>query len=160
MAKRDFAKEPLLYIHQPNVGKVQAPMQHSYISNRKRKTEKVQEDKEIEAVPKKVNRRQNSFQQGKETKQPTYSKDNNGEEGIEPRRKNFKDMDITERINYFITRPTFAPQVRCEIRTEDRKYRGVILDFQENKVYLKIGNRKTPIEILLEDIEDIQLVGF
>lgn len=159
MAKKDFAKEPLLYIHQPNVSKAQAPMQHSYMSKKKRKTE-VHDEKETVSVPKQAARRQTAFHQEKETRQPTYAKDTNEEEYNEPRRKHFKDMDITERINYFITRPTFAPQVRCEIKTEEKKYRGVILDFQENKVYLKTASRKTPIEIVLKDIEDIQLVGF
>lgn len=37
MARKKFAKDPMLYIHQPQVERPQAPMQHQYISPKKAK---------------------------------------------------------------------------------------------------------------------------
>ncbi|WP_249870105.1 CotO family spore coat protein [Oceanobacillus saliphilus] len=163
MAEKKFANNPLLYIHQPDIGTTQAPMQHKYMSNR-RKAKEENADGETKAVQKRVNRRTSSFQQELGTENTTVVEeeqvDHVSEDTDTDKRKNFKEMDIPEKIDYFTSRPEFAPQVRCEIKTKGKIYRGVITGFEENTVYMKVSNRKTPVPISIEDINDIQLLGF
>lgn len=76
------------------------------------------------------------------------------------RRKHFKEMDIQERIDYFLNRPKFAPQVRCEIRTKGKTYRGIMLGKQEEGVVFKTGNRSAPVQIAIDEITEVQILGF
>ncbi|MGJ9458782.1 CotO family spore coat protein [Oceanobacillus sp. CF4.6] len=154
--KKKYANDPLLYIHQPNIGNAQAPMQHSYLSSRKKAKQERSTADEVVTVPKKVNRRQTSFQKELKTEEPHQVKDK--EEA--PKRKNFKEMDIPEKINYFLNRPDFAPQVRCEIKSNGKNYRGIVTGFEENNVFIKPTNRKTAVQIAMDEISDVQLLGF
>ncbi|WP_087973286.1 CotO family spore coat protein [Oceanobacillus rekensis] len=156
--KKSYANDPLLYIHQANSSNAQAPMQHSYMSSRKKaKQDKINSaDEEVVTAPRKVNKRKSSFQKEIEREEPQNDKD---QEEV-PKRKNFKEMDIPEKIDYFINRPDFAPQVKCEIKTSEKSYRGIVTGFEENYVFLKPTNRKTPVQIGMDDIKDVQLLGF
>lgn len=155
--KKNYAKNPLLYIQQPSISNAQAPMQHSYVSSRKKnKEEKVVSADESVTVPKKVNKRRPAFQQA--IKKEEHLNDGKNEEV--PKRKNFKEMDIPEKIDYFLSRPNFAPQVKCEIKTSEKNYRGIVIGFEDNNVSMKLTNRKTTVQIAMDDIKDIQLLGF
>ncbi|WP_067729605.1 CotO family spore coat protein [Oceanobacillus damuensis] len=163
MAEKKFANEPLLYIHQPSTGGTQAPMQHKYMSKKR----KAKEDKAVEEekpVKKKISRRTSSFQQEPATDKTAVAKeeqiDKGSEETKSEKRKSFKEMDIPEKIDYFTSRPAYAPQVRCEIKSKGKNYRGLITGFEENMVFVKVSNRKTPISIPLDEIKDIQILGF
>lgn len=168
MSKKKFANEPLLYIHQPDIGSTKAPMQHSYMSQRKTKEEHSSTD--VIHAPKRVNRRHHAFRNEDVTKEieETEEKDvassqENEEQQLSSsneRRKQFKEMDIQERINYFLKRPDFAPKIRCEIRTKGKTYRGIVLGMEEEVVVFKTGNRSAPVQIALEEISEVQLLGF
>ncbi len=81
-------------------------------------------------------------------------------ESVKKERPKFKDMTIEEKVAYFVDTPSYAPQMRCEIRTEDRAYRGVITGSEDNYVYIRVGNRKQSTKIKLDDIKHIKLLGF
>src|SRR5699024_12740480 len=75
-------------------------------------------------------------------------------------RKRFKDMTLEERIDYFLNAPKHAPVMRCEVKTEGRNYRGTIVDYQDNNVYMRVGKRTTPTAIPFDTINEIRLLGF
>lgn len=73
-------------------------------------------------------------------------------------RKKFKEMTLMEKIDYFITSPNHLPRMRCEVVTNDNKYRGTILDKEDEVIKMRVGRRTTVISI--EDITEIRLLGF
>src|SRR5699024_11630472 len=50
--------------------------------------------------------------------------------------KKFKDMTLLEKVKYFADEPNHIPRIKCEIKTEDKSYRGYIMDIEEYTVYL------------------------
>jgi len=72
-------------------------------------------------------------------------------------KKNFKDMNIQEKIDYFLNTSSHLPRMRCEVITVERKYRGIILGLEDNEVQMRVGRRT--VFINQEDIKDIQLLG-
>lgn len=77
-----------------------------------------------------------------------------------PRDKKFKEMSLEEKVFYFAYAPATSPTLRCEVMTSERSYRGKIVDFIENEVYMRVGRRISPEKIPFETIRDIRLLGF
>lgn len=73
-------------------------------------------------------------------------------------RKKFKEMTLMEKIDYFIKTPSHLPRMRCEVVTNDNKYRGIMLDKENEVIKMRVGRRTT--EVSIEDITDIRLLGF
>ncbi|CDO02642.1 hypothetical protein BN988_01116 [Oceanobacillus picturae] len=192
MAKKRFAKDPLLYIHQPKESNPKAPMQYTSYTNAEKKQHLASEQKPVEKKQKEVlgpistHARRRSFLEEQALHQEKRQKDEpefgeivekkyeekvpeHDEETKSPvretetekkERPKFKDMTIEEKVAYFVATPSYAPQMRCEIRTGERSYRGVITGSEDNYVYIKVGNRKQSTKINLDDIKHIKLLGF
>lgn len=184
MARKKFAKDPMLYIHQPQVERPQAPMQDQYISPRKTK-EPVSAD-ELAETPKNnsnpVRRKRNFFtEESKQDKNEAVkeedvpSKEIQKDEAISEKEQNkrretnqqpvkektkFKDMSIEEKIQYLVNSPVHAPDLRCEVKTEKRNYRGVIKDSKDEVVIMRVGKRTNDTEIPINDILAIRMIGF
>lgn len=75
-------------------------------------------------------------------------------------RKKFVDMSIEERLDYFLSQPFFAPRVKCEIRTELRKYVGYIQSIEDNDVTILLPGRNKEVNVQLEEIMAVNLFGF
>ncbi|MFD2629679.1 CotO family spore coat protein [Oceanobacillus kapialis] len=189
MAKKRFAKDPLLYIHQPKENKPKAPMQHTSYTNSKKKQplateqEKVEQKQEEVPGPVRTHMRRRSFleeQALQQEEQDKHEQEKKGEgkkdfeledereeviehketEEKKEQRPKFRDMTIEEKVAYFVDTPSYAPQMRCEIRTEGKAYRGIITGSEDNFVYIRVGNRKQSTKINLDDIKHIKLLGF
>lgn len=76
------------------------------------------------------------------------------------RRSKFKEMDLEEKIDYFVNLPSQVPRMKCEVVTSDKNYRGWIQDYQDGVVHMKILHRPFRIEVPFEEIKDIELKGF
>ncbi|NAP01211.1 hypothetical protein FRY77_35305 [Halomonas sp. MG34] len=92
-----------------------------------------------------------------ESKNPETETETEKEKSERPK---FKDMTIDEKVAYFVSTHSYATQMRCEIRTGERSYRGVITGSEDNYVYIRVGNRKQSTKINLDDIKHIKLLGF
>ncbi|MBC5637254.1 hypothetical protein H8S33_10605 [Ornithinibacillus sp. BX22] len=189
MKRRKYAREPLLYIHQPTVDKPTAPMQHSYTSAKKQANKSISSSpthsesgaKSQETIKKRPSL--NSFSTGiansNEVKEPQpqvkkrrpsfptqeleemESTSSSFEEVTEENnleRKKFKEMTLLEKIDYFIKTPSHLPRMRCEVVTNDNKYRGIMLDKESEVIKMRVGRRT--IVVSIEDITDIRLLGF
>ncbi len=138
MAKLDkFTQSPLLYIVQPTERVVEANMQ-SFASHKK--------------AMKKESVATSSEQVNKEETDAVEDKHNE--------RKSFKDMTIAEKLAYLTRLPNQMPKMKCEIIAGEKKYRGIVLQYDENIVTLKTFQRPSRVEIPFEDISDIKLKGF
>ncbi|QST00844.1 hypothetical protein IMZ31_04525 [Pontibacillus sp. ALD_SL1] len=76
------------------------------------------------------------------------------------RRSRFKDMSLEDRVDYFVNLPSQVPRMKCEVITDEERYKGWIEDYEEGTVYMKILQRPFRVEVPFEDINDIVLRGF
>ncbi|AXI08802.1 hypothetical protein CUC15_07670 [Oceanobacillus zhaokaii] len=174
MSNKKFANEPMLYIQQPSIKIPEAPMQHHYTTPNKRKdainSEAVTKQTKPAAVPNK-RKKYNTFQRelmGKVTEelanvdeiadQEKPNKEN--EQPTTNRKKQFKEMTLEEKLLYLADSPTYAPKIKCEIKTEDKSYRGIVTDFSDGTVFMQVGKRSAATSILFESITEIRLIGF
>ncbi|MBM7601612.1 hypothetical protein JOC34_004040 [Virgibacillus halotolerans] len=189
MGKKQFARDPLLYIHQPSIGTPEAPMQSDYRSPRTMQTNaplkantapttvaesNTNKQDPIKKVPKQPIRKTAFEKQFNKTKQ----EDNTAEATQDDESiltdaamltedatnitepVKFKDRSLKDKISYFADAPEFAPKMRCEVKTEARTYRGYIVDRQEDIVYMRTGKRTSNTKIPVEKIIDIRMLGF
>ncbi|GAB3069238.1 CotO family spore coat protein [Virgibacillus ainsalahensis] len=168
MGKKKFAKEPLLYIHQSTVQNPKAPMQDRYTTPKRAKGQSQEQSPDSGDTPQKKYVKKTSFQhQAKsfeneeadpidEVEEPADEKN----EQSKNKRVAFKDMNIEERIAYFTETSPYAPKKRCEIRTDERAYRGVITEYKDKNVFIQVGNRKSSTAIPIDAIKKIRLLGF
>ncbi|WP_174612818.1 CotO family spore coat protein [Virgibacillus ihumii] len=178
MGQKKYAKSPLLYIHQPTIRTPEAPMQHNYRTPKKGEDSTAASSNDgigaADAVPRKkaparrLQKRDNFSKPAEEkiNEDSTVATDDSNEK-MDPTedkggddRKKFKDMTVRERLDYFLNTPKHVPTMRCEIKTEERKYRGRIVDFQEERVYMQVGRRKSATKIPFDEILEIGLIGF
>lgn len=189
MGKNDFARDPLLYIHQPSISTPEAPMQSDYQTPQSNTTttntitsitapkvdrnidEEQMATKKIQKQPIRKTAFEKQFNKTKQEdmdaakneedediadNQPKTTSPEDTSEGNEPIK--FKDRSIEEKIAYFADAPEFAPKMRCEVKTEERTYRGYIVDRQEDTVSMRTGKRTTNISAT--KIIDIRMLGF
>lgn len=168
MAKRKkYAKSPLLYIHQPGIDHPKAPMQSNYSTPKK-------QAEPTEPLAKKTNTRplkRDDFSKkypGKkpeieQKRRPDESKaptDQNVEQPKPQSNKKFNEMAISEKIDYFISKPNHIPNMKCEVKTEEKSYRGIIVTVEEDQILMQVGRRTSTTKIAIESIKEIRLIGF
>lgn len=164
MGEKHFAKEPLLYIEQsPTTRKPEAPMQHSYMTPNKRgETEKATE--RTRKSHHRPRRRARYFIDQLYSDIPEEQVEDEevseNEAYLEDHDKKFSELSLQGKIQYFIDIPDYVPKIKCEIKTADLKYRGVITDFKENLVFIQVGKSTTSRQVPFEDIQDIRMLGF
>ncbi|WP_040979711.1 CotO family spore coat protein [Oceanobacillus jeddahense] len=148
MTNKNKAQAPLLYISQPRLQESTAPMQENYVGDYRK-----QQKKNASQVPPKKKT------QLKDNK--TLSSENTHAKDQQSSKKKFMEMTIAEKINYLTNRSEFAPPIKCEIMTASKKkYRGIIREKEKDTLFLQLYNRKNKVKIEIEDIENIQLLGF
>lgn len=151
-----FAKDPLLYIQQARTEKTRANMQHQYRSKKEKPQEKIQGSKEEQTSDRMVKRfRAENFYEAqdsvkeKEELEDTANKKRDG--------KSFKNMTIDEQLIYLTDRSPYAPKLTCEIKTEKRTYRGIVLQYQDEIAKIRSGKRN--IEVPNTSIKQIRILG-
>lgn len=161
MGDKKMAKSPLLYIQQPGIKEPRAPMQSHYKTpgqhNRTGKIKKHPFNRNY------FNQKQDIYDEAEgEAESAEESSDDHKQDDADTEnqqeRKKFKDMNLEERIHYFLNTPEHVPVMRAEVKTEDRNYRGKIVDYQDDNVYMRVGRRTT--EIPFDTIKEIRLIGF
>ncbi|MFD1066016.1 CotO family spore coat protein [Oceanobacillus locisalsi] len=148
MTNKNKAQSPLLYISQPQLKESAAPMQEHYFgdSGRERKTDSSHVPP-VKKAPSKPNRSHVDNAKPKEEQQSS--------------KKKFMEMTISEKIDYLTNRSEFAPPIKCEVTVNSKKkYRGIIREKEKDILLLQLSTRKNSIKIPMQDIENIQLLGF
>ncbi|MFD1852106.1 CotO family spore coat protein [Oceanobacillus bengalensis] len=169
MGNKRFAKDPMLFIQQPKITIPKAPMQEHYVSPRKRKEKEAEAVKSADSnkteVPK-VRGRKNTFVNSKpeeaiDEPKATFNKNRDvdqEEQSQQKKRKQFKEMTIKERIEYFLKSSSATPTLKCEIKVSGRSHRGIISDFKDEIVFMHTGRKV--VQIQLNEIENVRLLGF
>lgn len=169
MAKRKkYAKSPLLYIHQPGIDHPKAPMQSNY-STPKRQAEptepKAQKTdtrplKRDDFLKKYPAAKKTEVDQKKRPDEPKASKERDTEQPKAQSNKKFSELAIPEKIDYFVTKPNHMPNMKCEVKTEEKSYRGIIQSVEKDHVLMRVGRRTSSTKIEIASITEIRLIGF
>ena len=178
MEEKSHAKEPLLYIQQPTLKKPKVHMQTQYKTpNQSTKTHRsdpqsktsnsIQSgiDHTTKNTSKKIFKR--NYLAEVEAFKEKQADNNESTEVVDVEEDHddhdrsarpFKDLSLKERVLYFVNKPSYAPQVRCELKTDERTYRGKIVDYKDDVVYMNVGRRR--VQIPFNTIKQINLLGF
>lgn len=147
MDKERYAKAPLLYIHQSRTDKIQANMQDYYRSSKMKSTD----TGEKSSSPGRIKRTSPVYKHNSDS-------DESGMEDTEQvKNKSFQDMTVEEQLIYLTDKPSYAPQLICEIRTAERSYRGIVLNYKDGVATIRSGRRS--LEIPYETIDRIRLLS-
>jgi len=171
MESKRYAKEPLLYIHQPTRQQPEARMQQDYYSPPKAAEQDVPEMVPKQFRQRRVGRRNFPIEPEEDEAELGFGEEEDEERGEIAQVENansdqvvknshFNDLTIEQKVTYFINMPDNAPVVRCEVDTEERKYRGTIVDSKDDLVFMRVGRRASTTEIPLKDSQEISLLGF
>lgn len=161
MKEKGFAKNPLLYIEQPTIGKPKAPMQQDYFTPKETEvTIKRSETPKTGMIVRPYKR--SSFYEEEQAFQEQEKENNLISQELEESNpdKKFKAMTLREKVDYFVEIPDHILKVKCEVLTDTKKYQGVITDFQDDYVYIRIGRRTTNEKVEFSQIKSIRMLGF
>lgn len=105
--REEQCKSPLLYIHQPTVRTPEAPMQSRYMTPKKRKSKSKEDGNAVKRpvgrdyfVEKSADNQQDAASEAEPVETDEKAVEDKSEE-TNGERKQFKDMTIRERIDYF-----------------------------------------------------------
>ncbi|MFD2045366.1 CotO family spore coat protein [Ornithinibacillus salinisoli] len=174
MGKKKYANAPLMYIDQPTLKRSGAKMQSQYSTYNKNAEAATQEQDVKKRLTKPIPKRSigNKFIEQLSDKKPKPTKNtitenkneeleeflSEQEEDEQGEKPKFKDMSIKEKIEYFAETPRHTPKKRCEIKTDERSHRGIVVKFSEDIVLMRSGRRN--VSIPLEHIKDVRMLGF
>ncbi|OAS83839.1 CotO family spore coat protein [Metabacillus litoralis] len=169
--KQKYRMQPLMYIVQPDNQDINVNMQSFVVKKAKPKSkprvdsvdtkaktlvkEAIPEENEILEIPEEISStvQENPLQENpveKEQSAKQYRK----------QRKPITQMSIEEKIEFFTNLPKNMPRTLCQIESTEEKYRGVIISEVNGIVTIRSLTHAKPIELPLENIKAINLLGF
>lgn len=175
MSEKEVHQNPLLYIEQRGTIRPKAEMQTYYrserentnVSNQSSKEDSLLESLSDSAIAESQEGvRKNHFHHLLERRVPNpeikteikiEKKDH--KEKIEESKEvinEFNNLSLKEKINYLLSEESSFSKKHTIIAT-DNDYIGTVIDYKEHHVYLKQKNQEEPIQLFIENIEDIQI---
>ncbi|WP_088012058.1 CotO family spore coat protein [Gottfriedia acidiceleris] len=178
MARKESKEgvKPLLYIAQPDFQEAKLNIQHSYVVKVNNYDQK-QKDKEYVASKYEVEELEELEVQDLEEQeeledvvnldeleeQQEEQQEELEEEQVEAdnawMKKPFKAMTNEEKVLFMINKPHYIPKVECRIRTDKDLYIGYIMGYNDGKVSIKVSSKINDIELDIQSIVSIQMVG-
>jgi|SRR5690625_702649 len=159
MADQQFAKDPLLYIKQPSLGKPTAPMQSSYSSSNSNQTAQKRRPRHYRKL---INDKDDPIYEDtfEVTEEENHYIDEDNENSSQMQKKRYSELSLENKVKYFVDMPDYAPKIKCEIITPKKKYRGIIINYKDEHVFIRTGQRTTSVKVPFNDIKDIRMLGF
>lgn len=153
MTDKRLAESPLLYIHQPMLKPPKAAMQSNYRTPNHSTELLMHEETEEKALSNQDVNDNETNPHMDDKKELHHMIDT--QEGVK-----FNDMTLKEKVSYLVSVPEHMPSIKCIVKTAERTYEGVITEYKENLVYIRIGRHASSISVQLDEIESIRLLGF
>ncbi len=72
--------------------------------------------------------------------------------------KPFKEMELTERLEYLLNFPKVLPPVPCVFYTAGHTYQGYLTEYENNQVTIHLPDQTTKT-LDVEDIKNITMIG-
>ncbi|WP_079480612.1 CotO family spore coat protein [Halobacillus salinus] len=171
--KKRLAKQPMLYIAQPNFKPAEVPMQTSFRSQRQSKsaansaenTSLYEKERRVRSqnAASKVEPQAEAKKEKPEEEKPKTPKAPESKQSTstaKDRKKRFGELTLEGKVQYFLQLSPHMPKVKCEIVVNEDAYRGYIVDYKDGIVQMKTFQRPFQKDIPFKEIEDIRLLGF
>ncbi|XRG79313.1 CotO family spore coat protein [Rossellomorea sp. GAMAL-10_SWC] len=175
MARKESKEgvKPLLYIAQPDFQEAKLNVQHSYVvkvnnQDQKQKDKEyvaskyaeVEEIKELEEVEEEeVEEVEDVVNLDEQEEQKEEQQEEQVEADNAWMKKPFKAMTNEEKVLFMINKPHYIPKVECRIRTDKDLYIGYIMGYNEGKVSIKVSSKINDVQLDIQSIVSIQMVG-
>lgn len=174
--KQNYQTKPLMYIVQPDNQDIHVHMQSFVVKKVKKKVsaeiehidsgaqaignESNVEEKILEEISEEINTNKDvSFVQEAQNHQVEQSQEQSVKE-YRKQRKPLTQMNVEEKIEFFTNLPKNMPRTLCQIETTDENYRGVIMSEEAGIVTIRSLTHAKPIDLPIETIISINLLGF
>ncbi|KKI93647.1 hypothetical protein WQ54_03300 [Bacillus sp. SA1-12] len=169
---RNQQLKPLLYIVQPEYDNIAPKMQELVIIKPVKKQESLPvEPIEAETAETKAEISLNPVVEAEPEPEPepeVEAEQSKKEEVIHDEKQERKrkpripisQMTIPEKVEFFTNLPKNMPKSLCLIETTDSTYRGIIVSEEDGVVTIRSLHHPRPIDIQLEDIQAINVLGF
>jgi hypothetical protein len=72
--------------------------------------------------------------------------------------KSFKEMNVSERLEYLMNFPKSLPPVPCVFFTDEKNYQGYLISYRENEVTIQIPNQSSET-ISADKITNVIMIG-
>lgn len=152
------SRGPLLYIHQPLTRMPTTKMQDVYTNKhemgqkqeeepkgeeRRRKKPSKTREEDLEPIPVEI---ANEEKPHEEKSRPSFN-----------RVKGFKEMNISERLEYLINFPKVLPPVPCVFYTANQNYQGYLSDYMEDQITIQFHDQTTKT-FAVQDLKDVIMI--
>jgi hypothetical protein len=124
-----------------------------YVASKYVEVEELDELEELEELEDIVDLDEQEEQQEQEEQEEQVEADNTW------MKKPFKAMTNEEKVLFMINKPHYIPKVECRIRTDKDLYIGYIMGYNEGKVSIKVSSKINDVELDIQSIVSIQMVG-
>lgn len=184
--KNSVKSQPMMYIAQPQFEITNVKVQQSVMRSKKKTIEKQekneQNDVAVQAASKVENEvideKEEQIQHDEESEVKSDVEDvpvsyitedqgeqqanqaDNNEEDQGNGKKTFKDLSISGKVEYLLDLPFGVPKIKCEFLTDEERYRGIVIDFEEDEVKLRLLTNLRPVTLNISEIKDIRMLGF
>jgi hypothetical protein len=176
--KQKYQMKPLMYIVQPDNQDINVNMQSFVVKKAKPKPkakpqvdgvdakvkslvkEAIPQENEILEIPEEIKStvQEHSVQENSIQENPVEQEQSAKQ--YRKQRKPITQMSVVEKIEFFTNLPKNMPRTLCQIESTEEKYRGVIISEVNGIVTIRSLTHANPIELPLENIKAINLLGF
>ncbi|MCM3442359.1 CotO family spore coat protein [Metabacillus halosaccharovorans] len=162
--KQNYKMKPLMYIVQPDSDGVHVNMQSYVVKKAKQKV--VEKPKQSEVVVNTVveeaveTELQGAVSTAVEIQEEEQVEEEPTVKQYRKQRKPITQMNVQEKVEFFKHLPKNMPRTLCQIRTVEETYRGVIMTEENDIVTIRSLTHSKPIDIPLNQIKEINLLGF
>ncbi|UYZ23251.1 CotO family spore coat protein [Mesobacillus jeotgali] len=149
MARRRKRLNPLLYIDQPTYQEVATSMQNKFKFNDQEQGEEKENQQPEESAG--------------ESSVAVDTLENSSEESSERvgeiEKKPFKEMSIEEKIGYLAQFPASIVKIQYSFITSESRVVGYFISKEDDYITVFPRNKRKPVKILIENIQDIKVSG-
>lgn len=178
--KQKYQMKPLMYIVQPENQDINVNMQSFVVKKTKPKSSArvaiaeapvktlqkeldIAEKEEVVEENKSAGVEQLALEDQHVQEEPVEQEPAKQEPSVKQYRKQRKpltQMSVLEKIEFFTHLPKNMPRTLCQIVTPEETYRGVIMNEENEMVTIRSLTHAKPIEIKIDQIKAINLLGF
>jgi hypothetical protein len=157
---------PLLYVYQP-FSRTPANKNMQEVYTNRQEMEQPKEEKKLgEEMKKKISlvKREGLSEQiqidiiNSNIQQTTSTPPPDDNRSSFSRVKPFKEMDVSERLDYLINFPKMLPPVPCFFNTVEGGYHGYLTGYDEHQVTIQFHDQ-TSKTLPIEAIKDVMMIG-
>ncbi|QGQ44694.1 CotO family spore coat protein [Metabacillus sediminilitoris] len=162
--KQKYQMKPLMYIVQPENQDINVNMQSFVVKKTKPKSSATVAiaDAPVKTLQKEFDlaEKEEVVEENKFAGVEQLAQEEPSVKQYRKQRKPLTQMSVLEKIEFFTHLPKNMPRTLCQIVTTEETYRGVIMNEENEMVTIRSLTHAKPIEIKIDQIKAINLLGF